>query len=146
MQKIVEGLQEAKYQKLPVRVQGPFGGHAMSRVELHATRKLLVFSGGFGITTVLPMLQRLALHRERRLSEAGIPPTFHVSLLLLSYCAIHSCITCISRLNRAFHCCTNPQYHKTVWSYLCTRRIRPACIYGSTVFSFEAARCMLLCS
>ena len=43
----------------------------MSRAEMHATRKLVVFSGGLGIASVLPMLLRLARHRERQHSEAG---------------------------------------------------------------------------
>ena len=71
MQELVEGLQVGKFQKVPVRMHDPVGGCEMSRAELQTTRKLLVFSGGFGVAAVLPMLQRLARHRARRQSDAG---------------------------------------------------------------------------
>lgn len=72
VQNLLEGAQAGAIHKIRARVQGPFGGHDLSVAEMDTPQHMVVFVGGVGAPTVLSILKRLALHRDKWHSHSGV--------------------------------------------------------------------------
>lgn len=56
-----------------VKMQGPFEGHNMAAAEESVYAHMLFFSGGVGITAILPMLVRSLRHRRKEPANDAAP-------------------------------------------------------------------------